>query len=96
MDGAVVRALTSHQHGPGSIPGVDTKCWMCLLLVLVPAQGVLSRYSSLTPSKKPTFPYSDSDNLEIVDNEGPLSRCAPEIPICFIYFSIYKVPREPR
>ena len=33
-DGAVVRALASHQCGPGSNPGVDTVCGLNLLLVL--------------------------------------------------------------
>ena len=32
--GAVVRALISHQCGPGSNPGVDTICRLSLLLVL--------------------------------------------------------------
>ena len=32
--GAVVRALTSHQCGPGSNPGVDAICGLSLLLVL--------------------------------------------------------------
>ena len=32
--GAVVRALASHQRGPGSNPGVDAICGLSLLLVL--------------------------------------------------------------
>ena len=32
--GAVVRALASHQCGPGSNPGVDAICELSLLLVL--------------------------------------------------------------
>ena len=39
-DGAVVRALTSHQCGPGLIPGVDAICGLGLLLVLTPAMRV--------------------------------------------------------
>ena len=35
-DGAVVRALFSHQWGPGSNPGVNTTCGLSLLLVLSP------------------------------------------------------------
>ena len=34
-DGAVVRALASHQCGPGSIPGLGVICGLSLLLVLV-------------------------------------------------------------
>ena len=33
-DGAVVRALASHQWGPGSIPGLGVICGLSLLLVL--------------------------------------------------------------
>ena len=53
-DGAVVRALTSHQCGPGSIPGVDAILGLSLLLVLVPASRVF------LPPQKPTFPNSNS------------------------------------
>ena len=35
MDGAVVRALASHQCGPGSIPVLGVICGLSLLLVLV-------------------------------------------------------------
>ena len=42
-DGAVVRALTSHQCGPGSIPGLGVICGLSLLLVLVPAPRVSLR-----------------------------------------------------
>ena len=49
-DGAAVRALASHQCGPGSIPGADAICGLSLLLVLVPAPRVflrVLRFSSL-------------------------------------------------
>ena len=50
-DGAVVRALASHQYGPGSIPGLGVICGLSLLLVLVPAPRVVHlrvlRFSSL-------------------------------------------------
>ena len=49
-DGAVVRALASHQCGPGSIPGPGAICGLSLLLVLVPAPRVflrVLRFSSL-------------------------------------------------
>ena len=44
--GAVVRALASHQCGPGSNPGVDAMCGLSLLLVLSLA---LRGFSSGTP-----------------------------------------------
>ena len=49
-DGAVVRALASHQCGPGSILGLGVICGLSLLLVLVSAPRVLLRvlqFSSL-------------------------------------------------
>ena len=50
-DGAVVRALASHQCGPGSIPGLGIICGLSLLLVrVIPAPRVflrVLRFSSL-------------------------------------------------
>ena len=49
-DGAVVRALASHQCGPGSIPGPGVICGLSLLVVLVLAPRVflrVLRFSSL-------------------------------------------------
>jgi len=40
--GVVVRALASHQCGPGSNPGVDAICGLSLLLVLSLAPRVFS------------------------------------------------------
>ena len=50
MHGAVVRALASHQCGPGAIPGPGVICGLSLLLVLVLAPRVFFRavrFSSL-------------------------------------------------
>ena len=43
MDGAVVRALASHQCGLGLIPGLGIICGLSLLLVLIPAPRVFLR-----------------------------------------------------
>ena len=51
-DGAVVRALASHQCGPGSIPGPGVICGLSLLLVLVLAPRVFSGFSGFPPSTK--------------------------------------------
>ena len=54
---AVVRALASHQCGPGSNPGVDTICGLSLLLVLSLAPRGFSPGTPVFPSpQKPTFP----------------------------------------
>ena len=60
-DGAVVRALASHQRGLGSIPGLGVICGLSLLLVLVLAPGGFSPGTPVFPSpQKPTFLNSHS------------------------------------
>ena len=56
-DGAVVRALASHQCGPG----LGVICGLSLLLVLVLASRGFSLGTPVSPSRQiPTFPYSNS------------------------------------
>ena len=50
--GTVVRALVSHQCGPGSNPGVDATCALSLLLVLSLAPRGFSGYSGFPLSLK--------------------------------------------
>ena len=60
-DGAEVRALASHQCGPGSNPGVDAICGLSLLLVLSFAPRGFSPGTPVFPSpQKPTLPNSNS------------------------------------
>ena len=60
-DGAMVRALASHQCGPGSTPGPGDICGLSLLLVLVFAPRGFSPGTPVFPSpQKPTFPNSNS------------------------------------
>ena len=49
-DGAVVKALASHQCGPGSNPGVDAMCGLSLLLVLSFAPRGFSAGTPVFPS----------------------------------------------
>ena len=59
--GAVVRALASHQCGPGSNPGIDAICGLSLLLVLSLAPRGFSPGTLVFSSpQKPTFSNSDS------------------------------------
>ena len=51
-DGAVVRALASHQCGPGSIPRLSVICGLSLLLVLVSALRVFPRVLWFSPLLK--------------------------------------------
>ena len=60
-DGAAMRALASHQCGPGSIPGLGVISGLSLLLVLVLAPRGFSPGTPVLPSpQKPTFPNSNS------------------------------------
>ena len=49
-DGAVVRALASHQCGSGSIPRLDTVCGLSLLLVHFSAPRSFSPGTPIFPS----------------------------------------------
>ena len=70
----MVRALASHQCGPGSNPAVNAICGLSLLLVLSFAPRGFSLGTPVFPSpRKPTFPNSNSIRNQ-VDKE-PLCRC---------------------
>ena len=74
-DGAVVRALASHQCGRGSNLGVDTICGLSLLSVLSFAPRGFSSGTLVFPSpQKPTFPNSNSIRNRV--DEEPLCGCA--------------------
>ena len=67
-DGAVVRALASHQCGPGSIPGLGVICGLSLLLVLVlSSERFFSGYSGFPLSSKTNTSKFQFD-LESVPN----------------------------
>ena len=64
--GAVVRALASHQRGPGSNPGVDAICGLSLLLVLSFAPRGFSPGTLVLPlSSKTTFSNSNSTRNQV-------------------------------
>ena len=70
----MVRALASHQCGPGSNPGVDAICGLSLLLVLSFAPRGFSLGTPVFPSpRKPTFPNSNSIRNQV--NKEPLCGC---------------------
>ena len=74
-DGAVVRALASHQCGPGSNTGVDAICGLSLLLVLSFAPRGFFPGTLVFPSpQKQPFPNSNSIRNRV--NEEPLCGCA--------------------
>ena len=89
-DGTVVRALASHQCGPGSNPGVDAICGLSLLLVLSLAPSGFSPGTPVFPSpQKPTFPNSNSTRNQV--DEEPLCGCATckslFIFICYLFYN---------
>ena len=72
----VLRALTSHQCGPGSNPGVDVVRQFSLLLVLTLALSGFSPCTLIFPSpQKSTYPNSNYSTRNQVDKE-PLYGCA--------------------
>ena len=84
-DGAVVRALASHQCGLGSNPGVDAICGLSLLLVLSFAPRGFSPGTPVFPSpQKPTFPNSNSTRSQV--DEEPLYGCATSKSLFIILF----------
>ena len=87
-----MRALASHQCGPGSNPGADAICGLSLLLVLCFAPRGFSLGTPVFPSpEKPTVPNSNSTRNQV--DEKPLSRCRldvlPPNHYLFIYLFIY-------
>ena len=71
----MVRALASHQCGPGSNPGIDAMCGLSLLLVLSFALRGFSPGTPVLPSpQKPTFPNSNLTRNQV--DEESLTGCA--------------------
>ena len=88
-DGAVVKALTSHQCGPGLIPGINTLRGLSLLLVLVPAPRVflrVLRFFSLHKNQHFQIPIRPANSGRIATLYVPLT-----IPI-YTVFSNYFIP----
>ena len=75
-DGAVVRAVASHQCGPGSNPGIDAICGLSLLLVLSFAPKSFS---------SGTFPNYNSTRNQV--DEEPLCGCATSKTLFILFYS---------
>ena len=84
--GVVMRAIPSHQCGPGPIPRVDAIHGLSLLLVLSLAPRGFSLGTSVFPSpQKPTFPISNLTR----NRRTTMWMCYLQIIIYFIYFFIF-------
>ena len=80
----MVRALASHQCGPGTNPGVDAICWLSLLMVLSLSLRDFSPDTSVFPSpQKPTFPNSISTRNQV--DEELLCGCATSKSLYIFY-----------
>ena len=88
-NGAVLRALASHQCGPGSNPIVDAICQLSLLFVLSFGPRGFSPGTPVFPSpQKPTFSNSNSTRNQV--DEEPLCGCATSKSLfIFHYLFIY-------
>ena len=70
-----MRALASHQCGPGSNPGFNAICGLRLLLVLCPSPRGFSPGTPVFPSlQKPALPNSNSPRNKV--DEEPLCGCS--------------------
>ena len=90
----MVRALASHQCGPGSNPGVDAICELSLLLVLSFATRGFSPGSPVFPSpQKITFPNSTSTRNQVEEELlCGYATCKSLLIYLFIYLFIYNTP----
>ena len=90
-DGAVVRALASHQCVPGSIPRPSVICGLSLLLVLFSAPRSFSPGHPVFPSpQKTTFPNSSSIwNCQALYHEPLAQVIAQALPVFDIKFDLH-------
>ena len=90
----MVKALHSHQCGPGSIPKSDAICGLSLLLVLSLAPRGFSPGNLVFPSpQKLTFPDSNLTRNQV--DQEPLYGCATSkslfFYLFFLYFEVYMI-----
>ena len=85
----MVRALASHQCGPGSIPGLGVICGVSLLLVIVPAPRVflqVLRFSSFHKNQHfqiPIRPGNSGEKSHPVDStEFPFPKGDIHVKVC--------------
>ena len=84
-DGAVVRALASHQCGLGSNPGVDAICGLSFVVGFLPcSERFFSGYSGFPVSSKPNSSKFQFDQ-ESGRDEEPLGGCATSKSLFIIY-----------
>ena len=88
--GAVVRALSSHQCGPGFKSQCQRHMWVEFVVGSLPcSERFFSGFSGFPSPDKPTFPNSNSTSNQV--DEGPQRGCATFKSLCilFIHSFIY-------
>ena len=85
-----MRALASHQCGPGSTPGVDAICGLSLFLVpsLAP-RGFSPGTPVFSSPQKPTFPNCNSTRNQV--DEEPLCGCVTGKSLSLLFITIIKL-----
>ena len=85
-----MRALASHQCGPGSNPGVDTICGLSLLLVLSIAPRGFSQGTPVFASpQKPTFPNYNSTRNQVDEEPHVDVLLADRVLLLLLYLMFY-------
>ena len=80
----MVRALSSHQFGPGFKSQIQRHMWVEFVVGSLPcSERFFSGYSGFSSPQKLTFPNSNSTRNQV--DGGPLSGCATPISL-FILF----------
>ena len=83
-DGEVMRALSPHQCGPGSNPGVDAICGLSLLLVSPWLGFSLDRF----PSRYSGFPLSSKTNISKFQFDQESGRRRTTLWMCYLQIII--------
>ena len=82
--GAVVRALSSHQCGPGFKSQCQRYMWVEFVVGSLPcSERFFSGFSGFPSPDKPTFPNSNSTSNQV--DEGPQSGCATFKSLCILF-----------
>ena len=80
-DSAVVRALASHQCGPGSIPGPGDICRLSLCWFSTLLRGFFSGHSGFPPSAKNRYAAYSSWLLAVLQGHAWSVQSLPAAPI---------------
>ena len=75
-DGAVIRALASHQYGPGSIPRSGVICGFSLLVLFSAPRVFLRELRFPLSSKNQKFDFIVLLSISSANENNPIDICA--------------------